>query len=190
MPSSPTLHDTYKHGSLAPHRGLHSHPQHSRDTLCPEHTSSVQIKEPTAQHGWDALQPTQAEAAHSATSRLQKESLKAWGVRGLQGTPQPIAAPAPSPGGCAARCPHIITISAPFAAGGAQAPPWGCFRWAAREQGEREHCVPSRCVYLYPSPTQDPFVTARSTHRQGCQLGGMLQVFDMEILAVGMDVPR
>lgn len=56
--------------------------------------------------------------------------------------------------------------------------------------GERACCVSSRCVYLYPSQTQHPFVKARSAYSQGCQFSGMLQVFDMEILAVGMDVPR
>lgn len=45
-------------------------------------------------------------------------------------------------------------------------------------------------VYLYPSPTLHPFVKAPSVYRQGCQFSRVLQVFDMEILAVGMDVPR
>lgn len=58
-----------------------------------------------------------------------------------------------------------------------------------RTGGTRALCAISMRVFI-SFPTQHPFVTARSTHRQGCQLGGMLQVFDMEILAVGMDVPH
>lgn len=154
MPSSPTAHNTYEHGSTAPHRGPHSHPQHSGDTLCPEHKYGTHD---TARLGCSPTRARcKAEGAHRATSRPQKDSPRARGVRGLQGTLQPFAAPAPSPGGCAARCPHITAISAPCGAGGAQTPRWGRFRWAVRGRGERERCVPSRCVYLYPSRRSIP----------------------------------
>lgn len=64
------------------------------------------------------------------------------------------------------------------------------FELGSKRAGQHERAgVTARRVFL-SFPDQHPFVKARSVYRQGCQFSGVLQVFDMEILAVGMDVPR
>lgn len=50
-------------------------------------------------------------------------------------------------------------------------------------------CHSNVCIYI-PHRHTIPFVKPLSVCSQGCQFRSTLQVFDMEILAVGMDVPH
>lgn len=87
MPSSLTLHNTYKDGSPAPHQRPYIHPQHRGDTLCPKHTMSVQIRNP--QHSMAGmlsnprtLQGRRCTQSHIQAAKRLPESLgRAWTSR-------------------------------------------------------------------------------------------------------------